>query len=159
MPRIRWTHLPPALRDHLFDRPRERRITAEDPWQLELWRDSEPDAPDGSRFKEFGSFKVCGEGEFPRIFLLRGQVAKGKSLGTTAARSESRPQQGCERGTTHRYCRFPAACTSRVARKPGNGLPKLRLAWAPTRNPPRSAPRPGSTALTWARAPRSRGRP
>jgi hypothetical protein len=30
MPRIQWTGLPPALRDHLFDRLRERKITAED---------------------------------------------------------------------------------------------------------------------------------
>jgi len=30
MPRIRWSGLPPALRDHLFDRLRERKITAED---------------------------------------------------------------------------------------------------------------------------------
>jgi hypothetical protein len=29
MPRIRWSGLPPALRDHLFDRLRERKITAE----------------------------------------------------------------------------------------------------------------------------------
>jgi hypothetical protein len=28
MPRIQWTGLPPALRDHLFDRLRKRKITA-----------------------------------------------------------------------------------------------------------------------------------
>jgi len=28
MPKIEWTNLPPALRDHLFDRLRERKITA-----------------------------------------------------------------------------------------------------------------------------------
>jgi len=27
MPKIQWTNLPPALRDHLFDRLRERKIT------------------------------------------------------------------------------------------------------------------------------------
>src|SRR3989337_2219158 len=31
MPKIQWTNLPPALRDHLFDRLRERKITVEDP--------------------------------------------------------------------------------------------------------------------------------
>ncbi len=80
MPRIRWTDLPPALRDHLFDRLREREISAEDLYRLKLWRESNPDAPDGLWYKDFGSFKICGEGEFPRTFLLRGQAAKGRKL-------------------------------------------------------------------------------
>jgi hypothetical protein len=80
MPKIQWTDLPAALREHLFDRVRERRIDAEDLWRLRVWRESEPDAPDGPWFKDFGSFKVCGEGKYPKTFLLRGQAAKGKSL-------------------------------------------------------------------------------
>ncbi len=80
MPRIQWTDLPPALRDHLFDRVRERKIAAEDLWQLRLWRESEPEAPEGPWFKDFGSFKVCGDGKYPKTFLLRGQAEKGKSL-------------------------------------------------------------------------------
>ena len=80
MPKIQWTHLPPALRQHLLDRLAERQITAEDLYQLKLWRESEPDAPDGPWYKDFGSFKICGEGKFPKTFLLRGQVAKGKPL-------------------------------------------------------------------------------
>jgi hypothetical protein len=77
MPKIRWIVLPPALRDHLFERLRERKITAEDLYQLKLWRESEPEAPDGLWYKDFGSFKICGEGELPKTFLLRGQAAKG----------------------------------------------------------------------------------
>jgi hypothetical protein len=80
MPKIQWTDLPLALRDHLFDRVRERKIDAEDLWRLKVWRESEPDAPVGPWFKDFGSFKVCGEGRYPRTFLLRGQAAKGTSL-------------------------------------------------------------------------------
>lgn len=80
MPKIQWTDLPPALRDHLFDRVRERKISGEDLWQLKVWRESEPDAPDGPWFKDFGSFKVCGDGKYPKTFLLRGQAAKGRSL-------------------------------------------------------------------------------
>jgi hypothetical protein len=80
MPKIEWTKLPPALRDHLFDRLAEREITAEDLYQLKLWRDTEPDAPEGPWFKDFGSFKICGEGRFPKTFLLRGPAAKGKPL-------------------------------------------------------------------------------
>jgi hypothetical protein len=58
----------------------ERKITAEDLYQLKLWRDTEPDAPEGPWFKDFGSFKICGEGCFPKTFLLRGQAARGKPL-------------------------------------------------------------------------------
>ena len=80
MPRIQWTNLPPALRDHLFDRLRDRKITADDLYQLKLWVESEPEAPDGTWFKDFGSFKVCGEGQYPKTFLLRGQAARGQKL-------------------------------------------------------------------------------
>ena len=80
MPKIQWTNLPPALRDHLFERLRERTITAEDLYKLKLWRESEPEAPEGEWHKDFGSFKICGEGKFPKTFLLSGQPAKGKRL-------------------------------------------------------------------------------
>jgi hypothetical protein len=72
VPKIQWTDLPPALRDYLFERLRERKITAEDLYQLKLWREAEPEAPDGPWYKDFGSFKVCGEGKYPKTFLLRG---------------------------------------------------------------------------------------
>ena len=54
MPKVQWSKLPPALRDHLLDRLRDRQITAEDLYQLKLWRESEPDAPDGDWFNIFG---------------------------------------------------------------------------------------------------------
>jgi hypothetical protein len=80
VPRIQWTDLPPALRDHLFDRVRDRKITVEDLYQLKLWRESEPEAPEGPWVKDFGSFKICGEGKYPKTFLLQGQAAKGQKL-------------------------------------------------------------------------------
>lgn len=80
MPKIRWSDLSPALRAHLFDRLRERRISGEDLYRLKLWRESEPDAPDGPWYKDFGSFKICGKGEYPKTFLLRGQPAKGQKV-------------------------------------------------------------------------------
>lgn len=80
MPRIQWTGLPTALRDHLFDRLRERKITADDLYLLKAWRESDPDAPDGLWYKDFGSFKICGEGKYPKTFLLAGQSAKGQKL-------------------------------------------------------------------------------
>ncbi len=80
MPRIRWTDLPEALRKHLFLRARERAISDEDLLALKAWRESQPVAPDGEWFKDFGSFKICGEGQYPKTFLLRGQVARGERL-------------------------------------------------------------------------------
>ena len=80
MPKIQWTDLPPALRDHLFDRLRDRKIAAEDLYRLKLWRESEPEAPEGLWYKDFGSFKVGGEGKYPKTFLLKAQAAKGHEL-------------------------------------------------------------------------------
>lgn len=40
MPKIRWTDLPPTLRQHLFDRVADRQIPAEDLYKLKLWRES-----------------------------------------------------------------------------------------------------------------------
>ena len=80
MPKIQWTNLPVALREHLFERLRERKITVEDLYQLKLWRESEPEAPEGLWYKDFGSFKIYGEGRYPKTFLLREQAAKGQKL-------------------------------------------------------------------------------
>ncbi len=80
MPKIHSTDLPPALRDHLFERVRQRRISAEDLFALKLWRETGPDAPEGPWYRDFGSFKICGERKYPKTFLLRGQAAKGQRL-------------------------------------------------------------------------------
>jgi hypothetical protein len=80
VPKIQWAGLPQALRDHLFERLRERKISIDDLYQLKLWRESEPDAPEGPWYKDFGSFKICGGGPYPKTFLLRGQPAVGKRL-------------------------------------------------------------------------------
>ena len=81
MPRIaRWAELPPNVREHLMDRMRDRAITISDLNQLRLRIESQPEVPEGDWYKDFGSFKICGEGKFPKTFLLKGQVAKGKVL-------------------------------------------------------------------------------
>jgi hypothetical protein len=80
VPKIQWSNLPEAIRKHLLLRLKERQISEEDLYKLKLWRESEPDAPEGAWYKDFGSFKLCGEGRYPKTFLLKGQTAKGESL-------------------------------------------------------------------------------
>ena len=69
-----------VLCEILTGRPPYVGRTAEDLYQLKQWRESEPESPDGLWYKDFGSFKICGEGQYPKTFLLRGQLAYGKKL-------------------------------------------------------------------------------
>lgn len=81
MPTIEsWDKLPANVRHHLIDRMRERAIGINDLNQLRLWIATQPAVPDGDWYKDFGSFKICGRGSYPKTFLLRHQVAKGKAL-------------------------------------------------------------------------------
>ena len=52
-------------------------IDAED----SVGRSSTPEAPAGPWYKDFGSFKICGEGEFPKTFLLKGRRHERKEEG------------------------------------------------------------------------------
>ena len=81
MPRIEnWSRLPRAVRDHLVERMRDRKISLDDLNQLRLWIETGPIVPEGPWYKDFASFKLCGEGALPKTFLLAGQVAKGQKL-------------------------------------------------------------------------------
>jgi hypothetical protein len=52
MPKIQWLNLPVSLRQHLFDRAKEREISMQDIFALEEWRRHAPEAPDGPRYKD-----------------------------------------------------------------------------------------------------------
>ena len=81
MPRIEtWDNLPRAIRQHLIDRMRDRSVSIADLNQLRLWIESSPNVPEGDWYKDFGSFKICGRGAYPKTFLLRGQAATGDNL-------------------------------------------------------------------------------
>lgn len=81
MPRIEsWDKLPPNVRQHLIDRMRDRAISTADLNQLRLRIASQPEVPEGDWYKDFGSFKICGSGSYPKTFLLRSQFAKGAAL-------------------------------------------------------------------------------
>jgi hypothetical protein len=75
-----WGDLPPRVRQHLIDRMRDRAISLSDLNRLRLWMDSQPEVPEQDWFKDFGSFKICGRGPYPKTFLLRGQPATGEAL-------------------------------------------------------------------------------
>lgn len=81
MPQIEsWSRLPLALRNHLVDRMRDRQISLTDLNRLRLWIETKPEVPEGRWYKDFGSFKLCGEGKLPKTFLLAGQAATGQKL-------------------------------------------------------------------------------
>ncbi len=79
MPQLeRWDNLLTRVRQHLIERMRDREISVSDLNQLRLWVETRPEMPEGDWYKDFGSFKVCGSGSYAKMFLLRGQVAKGQ---------------------------------------------------------------------------------
>lgn len=81
MPKIEtWDAIPEGVRRHLIGRMRDRAIGIADLNQLRLWIESRPEVPEGDWYKDFGSFKICGQGPYPKTFLLRGQAAKGEAL-------------------------------------------------------------------------------
>ena len=81
MPQIEtWDNLPEAVRRHLIERMRDRAISISDLNRLRLWIEARPEVPEGDWYKDFGTFKICGTGSYPKTFLLSGQLAKGEAL-------------------------------------------------------------------------------
>jgi len=81
MPQLeRWDGLPEGVRQHLIERMRDRGISISDLNQLRLWIATRPEVPHGDWYRDFGSFKICGSGPYPKTFLPRGQAAKGEAL-------------------------------------------------------------------------------
>ena len=66
MPKIQWLDLPSSLRQHLFERAKEREISMKDIFALEEWRRHAPEAPDGAWYKDFGSFSFAVKENIPR---------------------------------------------------------------------------------------------
>jgi hypothetical protein len=80
LPRIRFSDLPRGLWEHLLDRVREREISLADIERLQQWVKSEPFGPQGDWYKDFGSFKLCGSGEYPRTVLAKGMAPFGQEI-------------------------------------------------------------------------------
>jgi hypothetical protein len=63
MPHLKtWDKLPPGIRQHLMDRMRDRNISITDLNKLRIGVESNPLVPEGEWYKDFGSFKICGDG-------------------------------------------------------------------------------------------------
>ena len=82
MPKIRFVNLPRPLWEHILERVAERAITLDDLQRLRSWVVTEPWAPDGDWYKDFGSFIICGTGEYLKTVSLAARtgsiVAGGK---------------------------------------------------------------------------------
>ena len=52
----------------------------DDMFALEEWSKYSPDALPGLWYKDFGSFKPCGENHYPKTFLLIGQAVRGREI-------------------------------------------------------------------------------
>lgn len=80
MPKIRWDALPTRVKDHLMGRLRIREIDARDMTALLTWIKLNPELPDGPWCKDFGTFKLVGEGPIPKTFLTKDQACTGERL-------------------------------------------------------------------------------
>jgi hypothetical protein len=80
VPKIKWEGLPREKWARLRDRAKERQISQNDLAGLAEWKAHDPDVPEGSWYKDFGTFKLCGSGEYPSTFLIAGQPARGQRL-------------------------------------------------------------------------------
>ena len=75
-----WPRIPAPIRNHLIERMRDRNIDLDHLDQLRVWLETKPLVPAGPWYKDFGSFKLCGEGKYPKTFLVAGQIASGEKL-------------------------------------------------------------------------------
>ena len=80
MPKIQFRNLPDELRGHILQPIDERAVKFNDLVRLQQWVASEPIAPEGNWYKDFGSFKLCGTGEFPKTVLIKGMKPFGDEI-------------------------------------------------------------------------------
>ncbi|MDQ6666367.1 MAG: hypothetical protein M3Z23_18470 [Acidobacteriota bacterium] len=80
MPEIQWKKLSKSSKQHLMDRLKGRHITASDLQALQEWILHSPQVPDGKWYKDFGTFKLCGEGGNPSTFLGKDQIPYGDEV-------------------------------------------------------------------------------
>lgn len=80
MPKIRFSSLPRPVWEHILARVEERQISLEDLRRLQEWVKVGPWAPACDWYKDFGSFLICGSGEFPKTVLTKGMTPFGTRI-------------------------------------------------------------------------------
>jgi hypothetical protein len=80
LPKIRFFDLPPAIGRHLLERVEQRQIPLADLRRLQDWVRTQPYSPEGDWYKDFGSFKLCGTGEYPKTFLVKAMKPYGEKI-------------------------------------------------------------------------------
>ena len=80
MRKVRWDRLPRAKWEHLRKRALEREISYNDLIRLDRWKQSDPIVPEGPWYKDFGTFKLAGEGQYASTFLTADQDAYGQGI-------------------------------------------------------------------------------
>jgi hypothetical protein len=78
--KLSFKNLPPSLVAHIKQRALERDASYKDLLALQRWVNSEPEAPDGYWWKDFGSFKLCGVDGRPSTILEPHMAAHGTEL-------------------------------------------------------------------------------
>jgi hypothetical protein len=80
LPKIQFSELPRGIWHHLLQRVDERRISVSDLLALQSWVRTGPLAPEGDRYKDFGSFILCGSGTCPKTILEKGMTPFGHPI-------------------------------------------------------------------------------
>jgi len=80
VPKIQFDNLPREITRHLIDRIRKRKISAADVERVRRWVNTEPEAPDGDWYTNFGSFKLCGTGAYPKTVLTEAMRPYGEEI-------------------------------------------------------------------------------
>jgi hypothetical protein len=80
LPKIQFASLPRPVWEHILARVEERQISLQDLRRLQAWVKTGPSAPAGDWYKDFGSFVICGSGEFPKTVLAKGMQPFGTPI-------------------------------------------------------------------------------
>jgi hypothetical protein len=80
LPKIQFFSLPRPVWEHILASVEERQISLQDLRRLQDWVKGGPCAPDGDWYKDFGSFTICGSGEFPKTVLAKGMQSFGSRI-------------------------------------------------------------------------------
>ena len=80
VPKIEFDNVPGEIGRHLMKRIRRRQLGVDDLERLRQWVEMGPEAPAGDWWKDFGSFKLCGRGAWPKTVLTEDMEPFGEEI-------------------------------------------------------------------------------